>query len=201
MKFRQFYLTEEPLITENSLGNPIHSTEEGIRNFWKWFSGSVMVDAKGRPKIYYHGNNDDFDEFQLRWERDDYDENEDDYGSGYTGGNLGEGFYFTDDKNYAKRFENVKEYYLKIENLYDLTTDKNIKEFKKEYKEMEEDLVYGKHGEAIEKIMKQKRHDGVIAKDAGGFAYGAIEIMVPKSKQIKLVNNSGKFSKTGNYKE
>jgi predicted Fe-Mo cluster-binding NifX family protein len=199
MNFKQFYLTEEPLITENSLGNPIHATEDGIRNFWKWFSGSVMVDSKGRPKVYYHGNNDDFDEFQLRWERDDYDE--DNYGSGWTGGNLGEGFYFTDDKTYAKRFGNVKEYYLKIENLYDLTVDKNIKLFEKEYEEMKDDLAYGAHGEAIQQIMKEKKYDGVIAKDAGGVAYGSIEIMVPKSKQIKLVNNSGKFSNTGNYKE
>ena len=35
--------------TENSLGQPIHSTDEGIRNFWEWFGDSKVVDEQGRP--------------------------------------------------------------------------------------------------------------------------------------------------------
>jgi hypothetical protein len=43
--------------TRNSLGKLIHPTEEGIRNFWKWFGNSKVVDAQGRPLVVYHGTN------------------------------------------------------------------------------------------------------------------------------------------------
>ena len=41
--------------TKNSKGQPIHPTEEGVRSFWRWFSGSKAVDAEGRPLVVYHG--------------------------------------------------------------------------------------------------------------------------------------------------
>jgi hypothetical protein len=46
------------LITTNSLGQPIHSTQEGIENFWKWFGDSKIVDEQGRPLVCYHGSHD-----------------------------------------------------------------------------------------------------------------------------------------------
>ena len=49
----------------NSLGTPIHPTEEGIINFWKWFGDSKVVDNKGRPLVVYHGTNKDFDAFKT----------------------------------------------------------------------------------------------------------------------------------------
>ncbi|MEJ3621041.1 hypothetical protein [Brachymonas wangyanguii] len=50
--------------TQNSAGQPIHPTEEGTRNFWRWFGGSKVVDAEGRPLVVYHGTNADFDVFR-----------------------------------------------------------------------------------------------------------------------------------------
>jgi hypothetical protein len=41
--------------TRNSEGQPIHPTEEGIRNFWRWFGSSRVVDEQGRPLVVYHG--------------------------------------------------------------------------------------------------------------------------------------------------
>lgn len=41
--------------TRNSEGRLIHSTLQGIRNFWRWFGDSKVVDGKGRPLIVYHG--------------------------------------------------------------------------------------------------------------------------------------------------
>ena len=41
----------------NSLGQPIHHTDEGIRNFHRWFGDSSTVDEHGRPKVFYHGSN------------------------------------------------------------------------------------------------------------------------------------------------
>ncbi len=40
--------------TKNSEGKSIHPTKEGIRNFWKWFGDSKVVDGHGRPQVLYH---------------------------------------------------------------------------------------------------------------------------------------------------
>ncbi len=41
--------------TVNSEGKQIYPTIEGIKNFWKWFGDSKVVDEKGRPLVVYHG--------------------------------------------------------------------------------------------------------------------------------------------------
>ena len=41
--------------TTNSAGRLIHQTNSGIRNFWRWFGGSIAVDAVGRHLVVYHG--------------------------------------------------------------------------------------------------------------------------------------------------
>jgi hypothetical protein len=48
----------------NSLGQPIHPTEEGIRNFWRWFGKSQAVDDAGRPLVVYHGTQADIEAFR-----------------------------------------------------------------------------------------------------------------------------------------
>lgn len=40
---------------QNSNGKSIHWSEEGARNFWRWFGDSKVVDAEGRPLVVYHG--------------------------------------------------------------------------------------------------------------------------------------------------
>ena len=47
----------------NSEGRPIHWSEEGVRNFWRWFGDSKVVDAEGRPLVVYHGTPSDFSVF------------------------------------------------------------------------------------------------------------------------------------------
>ncbi|MBP8282613.1 MAG: hypothetical protein KAX46_01650, partial [Chromatiaceae bacterium] len=49
--------------TTNSEGRPIHLTEEGVRNFWRWLGDSKAVDAQGRPLVVYHGTRADFSAF------------------------------------------------------------------------------------------------------------------------------------------
>lgn len=67
--------------TRNSNGQPIHPTEEGIRNFWRWFGDSKAVDfvnadtgapvvsskepARAVPKIVYHTTLADFEAFEV----------------------------------------------------------------------------------------------------------------------------------------
>ena len=41
----------------------MHPTEEGIRNFWRWFGTSRVVDGQGRPLVVYHGTTRDFSAF------------------------------------------------------------------------------------------------------------------------------------------
>ncbi len=42
----------------NSDGKPIAATDDGIRNFWRWFAGSAVTDDRGRPLVVYHGSPD-----------------------------------------------------------------------------------------------------------------------------------------------
>lgn len=54
--------------TLNSEGRPIYPTQEGVRNFWRWFGKSLVLDNDGRPLVVYHGTSRDFTEFKLgRW--------------------------------------------------------------------------------------------------------------------------------------
>jgi hypothetical protein len=93
--------------TVNSEGRPIHPTEEGIRNFWKWFTpASALTDNQGRPLVMYHGTN-----------------TEGDYSS-FMKGYL----YITDSKEYANNFADIDLYnasvmpvYAAFHNTLDLT--------------------------------------------------------------------------------
>lgn len=73
-----------PRPTMNSLGQPIHPTEEGIRNFWKWFGNAKSVDQEGRPLVVFHGTASEFDAFSY--------------------GRARSGFFFTDDRKAAQEY-------------------------------------------------------------------------------------------------
>lgn len=47
----------------NSEGKLIHPSEEGIKNFHRWFGKSKVVDEHGRPLVVYHGTTHDFSSF------------------------------------------------------------------------------------------------------------------------------------------
>lgn len=49
--------------TTNSKGQPLAQTEEGVRNFWRWFGDSKVVDAEGKPLVVYHGTTADIEAF------------------------------------------------------------------------------------------------------------------------------------------
>ncbi len=49
--------------TTNSNGQRIAQTEEGLRNFWRWFGNSKVVDGDGKPLVVYHGTTADFEAF------------------------------------------------------------------------------------------------------------------------------------------
>jgi hypothetical protein len=78
-------------------------------NFVNWFGNwrngkdcSQVVDENGSPLIVYHGTENEFDEFKSEY-------------MGKTGTALGQGFYFTSNKDDAAGFGNiVKAFYLNI---------------------------------------------------------------------------------------
>lgn len=45
-------------------GTLIHPTEEGVKNFWKWFDGSKTV-QDGKPIVFYHATPEDFKKFEV----------------------------------------------------------------------------------------------------------------------------------------
>lgn len=181
--------------TANSTGNLIHPTIEGITAFWRWFGDSKAVDSNGRPLVLFHGSYENFEEFQLPWDRDDYDPDKGEYvEDGYAGGNLGIGFYFTSHKNYAKTFGNVKEYYIRAINLFNLTDEANIEMVNTRFQEERDELDYGEYGEVIDAIMKESKYDTAFGKGVGGLSYGADEWKILNGNQAKLVSNSGAFS-------
>jgi len=47
--------------TLNSNGKPIAMTEEEVRNFYRWFGDSKVVDEQGRPLVVYHGTKSDIE--------------------------------------------------------------------------------------------------------------------------------------------
>lgn len=195
----------------NSNGDRIAKSKEALRNFYKWFGDSKVVDEQGRPLVVYHGTNAEFDTFDTkRIGKQDY-------------GFYGKGFYFTENKyvaeDYAKSsaFDEgepiVMPVYLNLKNPFfmEYTNDNGISD--------------EKHNRLVE-----QGYDGVIAiesrdlrkegyeeelnkakalnvehwqlKDYEGNVVGRIlpfEYVAWEQNQIKSVDNRGTYSdKTGN---
>jgi hypothetical protein len=101
--------------TTNSNGNLIHPTEDGIRNFWKWFGDSKVVNEDGKPLVVYHGTASEFTSFAAEKV------------SGRSKNEFGAGFYFSPRKSaaelYAGKSGNVVPAYLSLRNPKYVTTD------------------------------------------------------------------------------
>ena len=52
--------------TKNSDGRLIENDPQKLRNFWRFFGESLVVDKKGRPIVVYHGTNTTFEEFAAQ---------------------------------------------------------------------------------------------------------------------------------------
>ena len=50
--------TDRP--TTSSTNKPIYPTEEGTKNFWRWFKNSAVVDDEDRPLVVYRGVDTDY---------------------------------------------------------------------------------------------------------------------------------------------
>lgn len=165
--------------TTNSEGKPIHSTEEGIRNFYEWFGESKVVDEQGRPLVVYHGTDKRFSVFN----------------------NIKSGLFFTSNKDvaigYARpdRLE-IMPAYLKITS--PLLVNANGKKWDTAF------VGGAPVWEAVNQAKVDGKSDGVVfknIKDPGGFADPtqmdeiADDYIAFYPSQIKsATGNSGDFS-------
>jgi GNAT superfamily N-acetyltransferase len=194
---------QRPIV--NSNGQQIHPTEEGIRNFWKWFGDSKIIDDQGRPLVVYHGTDADFSEFDS-----------DKIGSAKDSGDVGRGFYFGLSSAHANAYAkgngaNVIPAYLNIRYpLTDISPDfLNIAKSKikpSENKvssgwdsidasspEMDESFAMSK---AITETAKDMGHDGVWGTNS---RFGYVEIVAFSPDQIKsAIGNDGSFNPENN---
>nr|DAH24284.1 MAG TPA: polyVal ADP-Ribosyltransferase [Caudoviricetes sp.] len=168
----------------NSNGERIAQSEPALRNFYKWFGDSKVVDEQGRPLVVYHGTDAEFDTFGN-------------YGANQQA-RIGT-YFFTDDYMNADGYaggEIVMDVYLSLQNpLIIDAKSQHWNDIDSKYGNTTRDITLN------EKVRKQ--YDGVIFKDvADNFAetddisdvYVAFE-----PNQIKSIDNHGTFSEdTGN---
>lgn len=99
----------------NSEGERIAQSEAALRNFYKWFGDSKVVDKQGRPLVVYHGSDTEFSIFDINK-------------IGKYGESIGHGFYFaTRDiaEKYNKGF--IYPVYLRMEKPIDYLDSNKIK--------------------------------------------------------------------------
>ena len=154
----------------NSNGRPIHSTEQGVINFWKWFGDSKVVDEQGRPLVVYHGANKDFESFR----------------DGYIN------FLSTNPKVASVIGRSIIPAYVKL--LNPITLDAKAREWDNiTYEGKKIDTV------DLGRIAYKEGHDGVILKNIYEKGEKGDNVMFFDPNQIKsATGNSGEFSEESN---
>lgn len=205
----------------NSNGDKIAKSEKSLRNFYKWFGDSKIVDEQGRPLVVYHGSEAIFDTF---------DNTQDKTKTRQIGAELG--YFFTDKKSVAEKFRTQQQ--RKAESKYykenTVITPVEEKKYDKdgnylgsvvrpkaqlpEYRNFGLYEVYLKaenvaeyNGEMIGvgeeratalQSAKLSGKDGVIIYNADTGAGIANEYIVFEPNQIKSIDNNGDFSLDNN---
>ena len=177
--------------TTNSNGDPIATTEQGLRNFYKWFGDSKVVDEQGRPVVVYHGTNHKFQSFKKDQEM----------------------FFFSDNRNVADSYTDKDLIY----NVYVRMEKPLIVDAKHSYwqdipvpstidkKELLGDFyqIYKQYGllqqtspDILGSYAKKNGYDGLIIKDvndsSGTGTYGT-DYITFKNTQQKSTDNPGLF--------
>ena len=185
--------------TRNSTGQPIHPTEEGVRNFWRWFGNSKVVDEQGRPLVVYHGTNKDFTEFRMS-----------------SRGSLGAGIYTSPISSFAEEYGGgeggrVLTLYARMKNPLILTgeisRDPMIEALQKlGIAPNKADAIVEKAYESSGYIGKQvmtraqnEGYDGILQSRAMNGVEQLAEVLVWNNTNLKSADaNSGEFGPTAN---
>ena len=149
-----------------------------LTEFKKWFGDSKTVDENGNPMIFYHGSPNKFEIFDKNRQ---------------TEGQLGKGFYFTNNRREAENYgmDNVYDVYLQMKKPFDIDADINTisKQLDIPVAELE-NLTPAD----VNSVLKQKGFDGIVAKNYWGEGSDYYTVFEPT--QIKSVNNQGTFDPT-----
>ncbi len=175
----------------NSESRPIHPTEDGIRNFWRWFKDSKVVDADGKPLVMYHGTKADFSAFEMRKAGTSDD------------GLAGKGFYFTYNPEEASGYAesgnfgkgdapNVQPVYVSLNN--PLRIEKGVLPDGRRVMDVHKQYGHGinaKGGDAVRNLAEEAGHDGVVWVRTDGGVGHAVAF---RPNQIKsATGNTGAF--------
>lgn len=174
--------------TTNSNGKPIAPTEEALRNFWRWFGDSKVVDDQGRPLVVYRGMS------QPRVEG---------YGDGtefWTSDPAAASEYavplYRMEGDTSERAPNVEAAYISMKNPYVMRTDEQATKLAR-MQGFRIDPAMG-YWEAItpktREVLESKGYDGIIFDDGtGGMEHDAYFVFHPT--QIKsAIGNRGTYS-------
>lgn len=171
--------------TTNSNGQPIATTEQGLRNFYKWFGDSKVVDEQGRPLVVYHGSV-YFSEYIQERDGIKFTKFDKKYIGKTTGnrGYYGTGFYFTTNKNIAEGYGRgyYKAFYLKMENPFISN--------KKTRKELAEKFVEKYH------VKYDPKTEMLIGDNGISYIYNFIQDIKDPEKDIdiQIITQSGAYS-------
>jgi hypothetical protein len=210
--------TEHPMIDvdgvqkhlHNNLGERIHDTDEGVKNFHRWFGSSKIVDKHGRPMVVYHGtNNENITSFDPE------------KAGSVQYADWGKGVYTATSKDNADyyRIEAVKKHDPEYNNLFSNFEKSNSSEDLNKFRSRGKELNSTEKGKTyplylklenphvedagssndpfLERHAKESGKDGLIIKGT----YGT-EIVAFHPSQIKSADsNSGEFSSKDNINE
>jgi Large polyvalent protein-associated domain 5/ADP-Ribosyltransferase in polyvalent proteins/Large polyvalent protein-associated domain 1 len=180
----------------NANGKPIANTDEAIRNFWRWFGDSKVVDDRGRPLVVYHGSPD------TRFLKSDavFKSQRERLGLGnplgahWFASSLSTAKTYADPKrsfDYQNAEEGIVEAYLKLENpLVVRGNGQNWRVAQKQGKtgDLIEEAVKGKYQGVIIREVKDDYNNGLGTKSTDTY-------VVFESNQIKsATGNQGSFS-------
>lgn len=158
------------------VGDEVPLTE--TQAFKNWFGNSKIVDENGNPMIFYHGSPNKFEIFDKNRQ---------------TEGQLGKGFYFTNNRQEAGNYgiDNVYAVYLQMKKPFDIDADINT--ISKQLDIPVAELENLTPADVID-VLKQKGFDGIVAKNYWGEGSDYYTVFEPT--QIKSVNNQGTFDPT-----
>lgn len=172
--------------TTNSNGKPIHPTLDGIKNFWRWFGESKVMDEQGRPLVVYHGTAAEFYSFDNKKT-----------GSN-DGGLWGRGHYFAENPESANRYAmlhgdeaRVIPAYVSIKNPLILKTGADLVTRLPDGTDYRGLVGPNLDGKKIKDIALSGSHDGVIQIRPNGMIG---DVVAYDAKQIKsATGNRGTF--------
>lgn len=169
----------------NSTGERIAKSAEALRNFYKWFGDSKVVDEQGRPLVVYHGTNAEFNTFDKRYALLNTNMAE-----------LGAGFYFDSETSNAESYgDNIMPVYLRITKPFTGTKQQfnsvakslDIKINTENISDIDDmiDIIYNIGEKRFSDTIKKLGYDGTNI---------TTQYIVFNSNQIKSVNNRGTYS-------